>query len=204
MQLIISIFLVIMPVHAEDDTATDACNDWGTIKQARDVYETVRAGDQKIILEVADATCGAVEECVWTIIGGNANQRAGSWYDCDNGEPNGAPIEDAEGRTVEVVSSESGEVCFIPAETLYQCRPFKFQISLECPAIDGESAPDIDFVSGVEGQIDIKDVSLDCTVDASVTGGGCISAQGSGVVTASVWLLFPFFGIGAWVRRRDD
>ena len=199
MQLILSILLAIMPVHA--DTGAEECTEYGTVEGGI-TSQTVVAGDPKITFRVADPTCGAVEDCVWTIVGGNANQRAGSWYECGQDAPNEA----AEPHTIEIngettdgvkVSSENGEVCFKPAETLYQCSSFPFWITLECP----DGADDLVFAADA---IEIVDQSLDCTVDASVTGGGCISAQGSGVVTASVWLLFPFFGIGAWIRRRDD
>ena len=186
MQLIISIFLAIMPVHAQDDTGAAACDDWGTIEQSESVIENVRAGDPQIQFTVAGSPdCGNEDECQWEFVGGNDNQRPGSLYLCDEA-PDGA------------LTESGGSVCYMPPDSLYQCNAFPFQVKLTCTDGDGnELEPDYR-----EGEL--KDLSLDCTVDASVTGGGCISAQGSGVVTASVWLLFPFFGIGAWARRRDD
>ena len=202
MQLIISIFLAIMPAHAQPDTGAEACDDWGTIDQDGTIFEIIRAGSGQRTFSVLAPTCGDAEQCTWTLNGGNEIQKPGTLYKCGE-EPGAEPITEFVGD----------EVCYLPPASLYQCRSFEFQIKLECGASDDGLEPPADFVEGVavpveDGEvryeIELEDLSLECTVDATVTGGGCISAQGSGVVTASAWLLFPFFGVGAWMRRRDD
>ena len=186
MQLIISILLAIMPVHAQDDTGADACDAWGTIAQADDIVDSVRAGDAETLLNVANPSCGDVSLCKWELQGGHTQQTPGTLYACG----------DAQNAAQEAYG---GSICYMPPDGLYDCVPFEFQVKLTCQADDDGVEPGSDSVRG-----ELNDLTPECTVNASVTGGGCISAQGSGVVTASVWLLFPFFGMGAWMRRRDD
>ena len=203
MQLIISILLAIMPVHAQPDTGAEACDEWGTIDQGGTIYEIIRAGSGERTFSVSAPTCGDAEQCTWSLKGGSEVQRPGTLYACGE-EPGAEPVIEFDGETV----------CYRPPTSLHQCTSFEFQIALECgESDDGVKRDEPDYVEGiavpVEGgkvryEIELEDLSLECTVDATVTGGGCISAQGSGVVTASAWLLFPFFGVGAWMRRRDD
>ena len=191
MHLIISIFLALSPAHAQDDTGT-SCAEWGTIAEQDNILNGVQAGDDPIQLNVYDpAECDTENDpiCRWEILGdypdipGSGGQL---FADC-NPEQSGSD------------SAQAKRVCYVPPETLYNCERLDIQIKLECDAGNGGEGAADDIVAGT-----LTDLSPECTTTASVSGGGCISAQGSGVTTASAWLLFPLLGIGAWIRRRED
>jgi len=185
MHIMLSIFLALTTAQAQDDTGDGTCDRWGTIAQADDIINSTQAGDAETLLNVADAGCGDTTLCKWELQGGHTQQEPGTLYSC--------------GDSANAAQEAYGpSVCYMPPEGLYDCVGFDFQVKLTCQGEDGDELP-ADSVRGT-----LKDLTPECTVNASVTGGGCISAQGSGVVTASVWLLFPLFGIGAWMRRRED
>ena len=91
MQLIISIFLAIMPAHAQPDTGAEACDDWGTIDQDGTIFEIIRAGSGQRTFSVLAPTCGDAEQCTWTLNGGNEIQKPGTLYKCGE-EPGAEPI----------------------------------------------------------------------------------------------------------------
>jgi len=185
MQLIISIILALSPAQAQDDTGSTNCDGWGTIAQADDIIDVIQAGDGETLLNVSDPSCGDTTLCKWELQGGHSQQVPGMIYNCGDSLNAGD-------------TAYGASICYLPPEGLYDCVPFEFQVKLDCEADDDGSDPAADSVRGT-----LKDLTPECTVNASVTGGGCISAQGSGVVT-SAWLLFPLFGLGGWMRRRED
>ncbi len=186
MHMMITTFLALFSAQAMADTGTTDCDDWGRIVQDDTVLEGIRAGDGEIVLNVSTPSCGNANECVWTLEGGiSGQQTAGKIYQCGDFASGGA-------------TAAGSSICYLPADSLYQCRGFDYQIVLECPDADDGTEPGTDSVLGT-----LNDLSPECTVNASVSGGGCISAQGSGVATAA-WLLFPMIGLGGLARRREN
>jgi len=186
MHIIITILLALNPAQAADDTGASDCDDWGQIAQDVSVVDVVRAGDGETVLNASSTSCGDVNECEWTLEGGiEGQQTPGRIYECGDVQNGGS-------------TAFGGSICYLPADSLLQCRGFDFQIVLDCPNDDDGNDPGSSSVQGT-----ISDLSPECTVNASVSGGGCISAQGSGVATAA-WLLFPMIGLGGLARRRED
>jgi len=188
MHIIITTLLVFASAPAAADTGTDDCDDWGTIAESAEYLSEVRAGSGAKELRVKNAsTCDAAAECEWRLEGGIGDFGVGVIAPCD--DPGNRDAEFAEGACVQ----------YLPAASLkdVNCRDIPVGVYVSCPDVDYGDDFDEDGRSGV-----LIDVSPECTVNASVTGGGCISAQGSGVATAA-WLLFPLMGIGGLARRRD-
>jgi hypothetical protein len=201
MHIIITTLLALSAAQAAEDTGVADCDDWGTIAQGASVIATVRAGDGPIELTVTsvDEACGDVDtECHWRVEGAST-QGINGLIDADCGSPAGSDTE-----------AEGGRICYRPPDSLPDCLAIDVQILLDC----GDSGDPFELVENDEGDLvyddDVvlregimKDLSPECTTNASVSGGGCISAQGSGVATAA-WLLFPMIGLGGLARRRED
>jgi hypothetical protein len=198
MNIIITTLLALSAAQAADDTG--ACDDFGTIAQPASVIATVRAGDDPIPLNTTqvDDACGDVAECHWRVEG-TSTQGINGLIAADCGSPAGSDTE-----------AEGGSICYRPPDSLPDCLAIDVQILLDC----GDSGDPFELVENDEGDLvyddDVvlregimKDLSPECTTNASVSGGGCISAQGSGVATAA-WLLFPMIGLGGLARRRED
>ena len=186
MHVMITLLFALSGAQAANDTADGSCSDWGDISQDDSIVDVVQAGDGEILLNVSSASCGETEECVWTLQGGTSQQAPGRIYNCGDAGEGGS-------------TATGASICYLPPENLRDCRGFEFQVMLDCAEDDNGNDPSADAVRG-----ELKDLTPECTVNASVSGGGCISAQGSGVVQSAVWLLFPLMGIGGWVRRRND
>lgn len=189
MHIIITTMLALAPAHAADDTGVADCDEFGFIAESDTILEDIRAGGEPITLNVRDATtCAGTDPCEWRIEGGVGDFGVGVI----------APCNDSASRSSE--SAVGNCVNYLPAASLkdVDCRDIPVGIYVSCPGVDYGDNFDEDGVTGT-----LIDVSPECTVNASVTGGGCISAQGSGVATAA-WLLFPLIGIGGIARRRQD
>jgi ADP-ribose pyrophosphatase YjhB (NUDIX family) len=193
MNIIITTLLALSAAQAADDTG--ACDDFGTIAQPASVIATVRAGDDPIPLNTTqvDDACGDVAECHWRVEG-TSTQGINGLIDADCGSPAGSDTE-----------AEGGSICYRPPDSLPDCLAIDVQILLDCgdsgdpfELVDNAYGPDVYLRAG-----QLIDSSEECTTTATVSGGGCISAQGSGVATAA-WLLFPMIGLGGLARRRED
>jgi hypothetical protein len=199
MYIIFTTLLALSAAQAADDTG--ACDDFGTIAQGASVIATVRAGDNPITLNTTsvDDACGDVAECHWRVEG-TSTQGINGLIDADCGNP-------ADSGTDVVGES----ICYRPPDSLPDCLAIDVQILLDCgdadepfELVENDETGEFEYGPGVvlrEGIL--KDLSEECTTTATVSGGGCISAQGSGVATAA-WLLFPMIGLGGLARRRED
>ena len=185
MQVMFTTLLALSSAQAAPDTADRSCDDWGDIAQSESEIEVVRAGDGEILFNASAPSCGETELCEWTLQGGTSQQTPGKIYNCGDAVNGGS-------------TAVGSSICYLPPESLRNCVGFEFQIVLDCAEDDDGNDPSADAVRG-----ELKDLTAECTVNASVSGGGCISAQGSGVVQSGLFL-FPLLGIGAWARRRND
>jgi len=76
---------------------------------------------------------------------------------------------------------------------LNDCVDVRAIVELDCSRLDDENETNGDSVVVVTESPYVE--------KCSVTGGGCIAPQGSGVQEAGAWLLLPLIGL---LRRRED
>ena len=76
---------------------------------------------------------------------------------------------------------------------LNDCVDVRSIVQLDCSRLGDENETDGDSVVVVTESPYVE--------KCSITGGGCIAPQGSGVQAASAWLLLPLIGL---LRRRED
>jgi hypothetical protein len=76
---------------------------------------------------------------------------------------------------------------------LNDCVDVRSIVELDCTRLDDENETNGDSVVVVTESPYVE--------KCSVTGGGCIAPQGTGIQEASAWLLLPLIGL---LRRRED
>ena len=184
MIVIITLFFALSPAQAQDcgviipresNKATlDIDNDWVTVSEVGAVVQL-------------DSGCGDPEiigdgECQWILHDPTSTdgQGVGKLVDIDQESNEGAAI-------------VANRVWYQTPGDLNDCVDVRSIVELDCTRLDDENETDGDSVVVVTESPYVE--------KCSVTGGGCIAPQGSGVQAASAWLLLPLIGL---LRRRED
>lgn len=104
------------------------------------------------------------------------------------------------GKLVDIDEESNQGVAIVANRVWYQtpgdlndCVDVRSIVELDCSRLDDENLTEGDSVVVVTESPYVE--------KCSVTGGGCIAPQGSGVQAASAWLLLPLIGL---LRRRED
>jgi hypothetical protein len=131
---------------------------------------------------VVQLDSGCEGECQWTLHDPTSadGQGVGKLVDIDQ--------ESNEGMAI-----VANRVWYETPGDLNDCVDVRSIVELDCTRLDDENETDGDSVVVVTESPYVE--------KCSVTGGGCIAPQGSGVQAASAWLLLPLIGL---LRRRED
>lgn len=127
---------------------------------------------------------GCEDSCQWTLHDPNSSdgQGVGKLADIDNDQVN------------QGLSVVAGSVWYQTPGDLNDCVDVRAIVELNCDRLDDENTTDGD---------SIEVVTISPYVEkCSVTGGGCIAPQGSGVQQAGGWLMLPLLAL--LYRRRED
>ena len=171
----ITMFTTLMLFASGPAAAQDDCTDWGEIEQDDGDRVPLLAGDEGFRMTFADEDCDDVDvdTCEWSLAVDDLDDTLSN---CDgNVESSGSPV------------------CYIPPESLEDCQAAVQRVDVECDEADG--------VGSTNGSItfSLRDNSPECNVNASVSGGGCISPTSNG---QAGWLLLPLLSLGGLARRR--
>ncbi|MEC8191508.1 MAG: hypothetical protein VX127_02165 [Myxococcota bacterium] len=126
---------------------------------------------------------GCDGECVWTLndLDNGDGQPVGKLVDIDNDQDN-------QGQSI-----LANRVWYKTPDDLNDCVDVEAVVVLECDRLN-ENTTDGDSVRVVTVSPYIE--------KCSVSGGGCIAPQGTGVQQAGGWLLLPLLGLV--IRRREE
>jgi hypothetical protein len=172
----ITTFTTLMLIASGPAAAQDDCLDWGEIAEDDGTNVSILAGDDAFEMKISDSDCDGADTstCEWSLAMPGLDDLLS---DCDgNEESSGSPV------------------CYLPPEYLEDCQAATQQVRVTCTQLDGDGT--------TSGSINfsLHDHSPECTVNASVSGGGCISPTSSG--QSAAWLLLPLLSLGGLARRR--
>ena len=176
---ITTLLVALSPAQAQDCGAI--------IVRESDKAELVPGDEWVTVNEVGavvqlDSGCEPDSECQWILHDPSSTdgQGVGKLVDIDDQTNEGAAI-------------LSNRVWYQTPGDLNDCVDVRAIVELDCSRLTDENQTGGDSVEVVTKSPYVE--------KCSVTGGGCIAHQGTGVQEAGAWLLLPLIGL---LRRRED